>query len=94
MKGILIIYTAYTVFSARPRYVGAHIFSQIWPKGVFSKPVRSERGQKNLPSGTEGGENLDLERHYEHKQHTFDSFCKTEIRHEAYNAFRQMRNWQ
>ena len=51
-------------------------FSQTWPKEVLAKPVMGERGQKNLPSGTEGGENLDLERHYEHKQHTFDHFAK------------------
>ena len=35
---------------------------------------------------------MDLERHYEHKQHAFDSFCKTTIKHEAYNAFRQIQN--
>ena len=69
-------------------------FSQTWPTEVLAKPVMGERGQKNLPSGTEGGENLDLERHYEHKQHTFDHFCKTAIKHEAYNAFRQIRNQQ
>lgn len=69
-------------------------FLQIWPKGAFAKPVMGERGQKNLPSGTEGGENLDLEIHYEHKQHTFDRFCKTTIKHEAFNAFRQIRNQQ
>lgn len=35
---------------------------------------------------------MDLDLHYEHKQHTFDRFCKTTIKHEAYNAFRQIRN--
>ena len=67
-------------------------FSQTWPKGVFAKPVMGERGNHDLPSGTEGGEKMDLDLHYEHKQHTFDRFCKTTIKHEAYNAFRQIRN--
>lgn len=67
-------------------------FSQTWPKGVFAKPVMGERGNHDLPSGTEGGEKMDLDLHYEHKQHTFDRFCKTAIKHEAYNAFRQIRN--
>ena len=31
---------------------------------------------------------MDLDRHDEHKQHTFDSFCKKVIRCEAYNAYR------
>ena len=59
-------------------------FSQTWPKGVFAKPVMGERGNHDLPSGTEGGEKMDLDLHYEHKQHTFDRFCKTTIKHEAY----------
>lgn len=67
-------------------------FSQTWPKGVFAKPVMGERGNHDLPSGTEGGEKMDLDLHYEHKQHAFDRFCKTTIKHEAYNAFRQIRN--
>ena len=51
-------------------------FPKKWPKGPFGKPVRGERGNHDLPSGAKGGENMDLERHYEHKQHAFDSFCK------------------
>ncbi len=31
---------------------------------------------------------MDLDRHDEHKQHAFDSFCKKVIRCEAYNAYR------
>ena len=31
---------------------------------------------------------MDLERHYEHKQHAFDSFCKKVLRCEAFNAYR------
>ena len=42
----------------------------------------------DLPSGAKGGEKMDLDRHDEHKQHTFDSFCKKVIRCEAYNAYR------
>ena len=31
------------------------------------------------------------DRHKEHKQHSFDSFCKKVIKHEALNAYRQIR---
>ncbi len=31
------------------------------------------------------------DRHYEHKQHAFDSYCKRAIKHEAFNAYRQIR---
>ena len=31
------------------------------------------------------------DRHYEHKQHAFDSYCKKVIKHEALNAYRQIR---
>lgn len=63
-------------------------FPKKWPKGSFGKPVRGERGNHDLPSGAKGGEKMDLDRHDEHKQHTFDSFCKKVIRCEAYNAYR------
>mgnify|MGYP005956329569 CR=1 FL=1 len=66
-------------------------FSQTWPKGVFVKPVMGERGNHDLPSGAKGGEKMDLEHHYRHKQHTFDAFCKRTIRNESANAFRQIR---
>lgn len=49
-------------------------FPKKWPKGPFGKPVRGERGNHDLPSGAKGGENMDLEHHYRHKQHTFDVF--------------------
>ena len=64
------------------------IFSQSWPKGGAARPVRGERGIHDLPSGAKGGEKMDLDRHDEHKQHAFDSFCKKVIRCEAYNAYR------
>lgn len=66
-------------------------FPKKWPKGAFGKPVRGERGNHDLPSGAKGGENMDLEHHYRHKQHTFDAFCKRTIRNESANAFRQVR---
>lgn len=49
-------------------------FPKKWPKGPFGKPVRGERGNHDLPSGAKVGENMDLEHHYRHKQHTFDAF--------------------
>ena len=30
------------------------------------------------------------DRHYEHKQHAFDSYCKRLIKNEARSAFRQL----
>ena len=50
-------------------------FPQNWQKQPFAERVVGERGQPTaFRQG--GGENMDLERHYEHKQHAFDSFCK------------------
>ena len=66
-------------------------FPQKWPKGVFARRVGGERGNNDLPSGAKGGEKMDLEHHYRHKQHTFDAFCKRTIRNESANAFRQVR---
>ena len=66
-------------------------FPQKWPKGVFARRVGGERGHNDLPSGAKGGEKMDLEHHYRHKQHTFDAFCKRTIRNESANAFRQVR---
>ena len=63
-------------------------FPQKWPKGVFARRVGGERGNIDLPSGAKGGEKMDLDRHDEHKQHTFDNFCKKVIRCEACNAYR------
>ena len=54
-------------------------FPQNWPKQPFAERVVGERGQPTaFRQG--GGENMDLERHYEHKQHAFDSFCKKVLR--------------
>ena len=66
-------------------------FPKKWPKGVFARRVGGERGNIDLPSGAKGGEKMDLEHHYRHKQHTFDAFCKRTIRNDSANAFRQVR---
>ena len=47
-----------------------------WPNQTTRERVVSERGRKELPPGTKGGENMKPDRHAEHKQHAFDSFCK------------------
>ena len=65
-------------------------FPQNWPKQAFALPVMGERGQSTaFRQG--GGEKMDLERHYEHKRHTFDSYCKKVLKNEASNIFRQLR---
>ena len=65
-------------------------FPQNRPKQAFALPVMGERGQSTaFRQG--GGEKMDLEHHYRHKQHTFDAFCKRTIRNETANAFRQIR---
>ncbi len=61
------------------------------PKRPAAERVVSERGRKELPPGTKGGENLKPDRHYEHKQHAFDSYCKRSIKNEAMNAYTQLR---
>ena len=65
-------------------------FSQKWPKGVFARRVGGERGNIDLPSGAKGGEKMDLDRHDEHKQHAFDSFCKKVLKCEACNGYREI----
>ena len=60
------------------------------PKAPFGERVVGERGQKDLPPGTEGGEKLKSDRHYEHKQHAFDSYCKKVLKCEAYNGYREI----
>lgn len=40
-----------------------------WPNQTTRERVVSERGRKELPPGTKGGENLKPDRHYEHKRH-------------------------
>ena len=60
------------------------------PNGGIAITVVSERGRKELPPGTKGGENLKPDRHYEHKQHAFDSFCKKVLKCEACNGYREI----
>ena len=60
------------------------------PKRPSAERVVSERGRKELPPGTKGGENLKPDRHYEHKQHAFDSYCKKVLKCEACNGYRQI----
>ena len=54
-----------------------------WPNQTTRERVVSERGRKELPPGTKGGENLKPDRHYEHKQYAFDSYCKKVLKCEA-----------
>ena len=61
------------------------------PNRTSRERVVSERGRKELPPGTKGGENLKPDRHYEHKQYAFDSYCKRSIKNEAMNAYTQLR---
>ena len=60
------------------------------PKRPAAERVVSERGRKELPPGTKGGENLKPDRHYEHKQYAFDSYCKKVLKCEAFNGYRQI----
>ena len=68
-----------------------HIDHENRPNRTTRERVVSERGRKELPPGTKGGENLKPDRHYEHKQHAFDSYCKRSIKNEAMNAYTQLR---
>lgn len=61
------------------------------PNSGIAITVVGERGRKELPPGTKGGENLKPDRHYEHKQHAFDSYCKRSIKNEAMNVYTQLR---
>ena len=61
------------------------------PNRTSRERVVGERGRKELPPGTKGGENLKPDRHYEHKQHAFDNYCKRSIKNEAMNAYTQLR---
>ena len=60
------------------------------PNRTTRERVVSERGRKELPPGTKGGENLKPDRHYEHKQHAFDSYCKKVLKCEACNGYREI----
>ena len=59
-------------------------------KTPFSEQVIGEREQKDLPPGMKGGEKLKSDRHYEHKQHAFDSYCKKVLKCEAWNGYREI----
>ena len=60
------------------------------PNRTSRERVVSERGRKELPPGSKGGENLKPDRHYEHKQYAFDSYCKKILKCEACNGYRQI----
>ena len=60
------------------------------PKGAVTERVVGERGRNDLPPGTKGGEIMTPERYYEHKQHTFDSYCKKVLKCEAWNGYREI----
>lgn len=64
------------------------------PNRTVSERVVSERGRKELPPSTRGGENLKPNRYYEHKQHAFDSYCKKVLKCEACNGYRQISRHQ
>lgn len=66
------------------------LFSINRPKATSHERVVGERGRKDLPPGRSGGENMTPDRHEEHKQHTFDSFCKKVLKCEAYNGYREI----
>lgn len=59
------------------------------PKHTFTRPVMDERGNQDLPPGKKGGETIKPDLHEIHKQHTFDSFCKKVLTHEANNGHRE-----
>ena len=63
---------------------------QSWPKQPSAERVVGERGRNDLPPGKKGGETMTPDRHYEHKQHTFDCFCKKVLKCEAYNGYREI----
>ena len=63
------------------------------PNRTSRERVVSEGGRKELPPGTKGGENLKPDRHYEHKQYAFDSYCKKVLKCEACNGYRQI-SWR
>ena len=62
------------------------------PKQPLLKVVVDERGKREPPAG--GGESMKPDRHYEHKQHAFDSYCKRIIKNEARTAFHQLQELQ
>lgn len=71
-----------------------HINLKNQPNEPVGERVVSERGRKELPPSTRGGENLKPNRYYEHKQHAFDSYCKKVLKCEACNGYRQISRHQ
>ena len=69
-------------------------FPENRPKHTFARPVRGERGNKGLPPGKKGGENMTPNHFEEHKRHTFDCFCKRVIEYEAGNGHRVLNRMQ
>ena len=67
-----------------------NINTESQPNSGIAITVVGERGRKELPPGTKGGENLKPDRHYEHKQHAFDSYCKKVLKCEACNGYREI----
>ena len=65
--------------------------SQNFAKTPPSRRSSGERGRKDLPPGTKGGEKMTPDRHREHKQHTFDTFCKKALRCEMRSYYKEMR---
>ena len=59
-------------------------------KATVAERVVGERGRNDLHPGTKGGEIMTPERYYEHKQHTFDSYCKKVLKCEAWNGYREI----
>ena len=60
------------------------------PKEASGRRVVGERGSNDLPPGKKGGETMTPDRHYQHKQHAFDCFCKKVLKCEAYNGYREI----
>lgn len=60
------------------------------PKGASGRRVVGERGSNDLPPGKKGGEKMKPDLHEIHKQHTFDSFCKKVLKHEAAGGRREI----
>lgn len=50
------------------------------------------KGKNDSKAG--GGEIMTTEQHEEHKQHSFDCFCKRSLKYEVYNAYREIRRRQ
>ena len=67
-----------------------HADTQSQPNQAVSERVVSERGRKDLATDTKVGEDLNTDRHYEHKQYAFDSYCKKVLKCEARNGYRQI----